>query len=140
MVMLIIDPPEAEVGEEYEGEIVSVASYGAFVNILPGRDGLLHVSKFHSSKRVGDVEKVVSVGDKLVVKVDSIEKGKVSLSPKEDLEIPEDAVSEGKSDSKRGKPSNDRGRNNRRNGSKPSGNGNQKRKRVSFEDEFEKGL
>ena len=140
MVMLIIDPPEAEVGEEYQGEIVSVASYGAFVNILPGRDGLLHVSKFHSSKRVGDVEKVVSVGDKLVVKVDSIEKGKVSLSPKEDLEIPEDAVSEGKSDSKRGKPSNDRGRNNRRNGSKPSGNGNQKRKRVSFEDEFEKGL
>ena len=72
--------------------------------------------------------------------MDSIEKGKVSLSPKEDLEIPEDAVSEGKSDSKRGKPSNDRGRNNRRNGSKPSGNGNQKRKRVSFEDEFEKGL
>jgi polyribonucleotide nucleotidyltransferase len=140
MVMLIIDPPEAEVGEEYEGEIVSVASYGAFVNILPGRDGLLHVSKFHSSKRVGDVEKVVSVGDKLVVKVDSIEKGKVSLSPKEDLEIPDDAVSEGKSDSKRGKPSNDRGRNNRRNSSKPSGNGNQKRKRVSFEDEFEKGL
>ena len=140
MVMLIIDPPEAEVGEEYEGEIVSVASYGAFVNILPGRDGLLHVSKFHSSKRVGDVEKVVSVGDKLVVKVDSIEKGKVSLSPKEDLEIPDDAVSDGKSDSKRGKPSNDRGRNNRRNGSKPSGNGNQKRKRVSFEDEFEKGL
>jgi polyribonucleotide nucleotidyltransferase len=140
MVMLIIDPPEAEVGEEYEGEIVSVASYGAFVNILPGRDGLLHVSKFHSSKRVGDVEKVVSVGDKLVVKVDSIEKGKVSLSPKEDLEIPEDAVSDGKSDSKRGKSSSDRGRNNRRNGSKPSGNGNQKRKRVSFEDEFEKGL
>jgi len=140
MVMLIIDPPEAEVGEEYEGEIVSVASYGAFVNILPGRDGLLHVSKFHSSKRVGDVEKVVSVGDKLVVKVDSIEKGKVSLSPKEDLEIPDDAVSDVKSDSKRGKSSSDRGRNNRRNGSKPSGNGNQKRKRVSFEDEFEKGL
>jgi polyribonucleotide nucleotidyltransferase len=140
MVMLIIDPPEAKVGEEYEGEIVSVASYGAFVNILPGRDGLLHVSKFHSSKRVGDVEKVVSVGDKLVVKVDSIEKGKVSLSPKEDLEIPDDAVSDGKSDSKRGKPSSDRGRNNRRNGSRPSGNGNQKRKRVSFEDEFEKGL
>lgn len=140
MVMLIIDPPEAEVGEEYEGEIVSVASYGAFVNILPGRDGLLHVSKFHSSKRVGDVEKVVSVGDKLVVKVDSIEKGKVSLSPKEDLEIPDDAVSDGKSDSKRGKSSSDRGRNNRRNGSKPSGNGKQKRKRVSFEDEFEKGL
>ena len=39
MVMMIIDPPEAEVGAEYDGEIVSVATYGAFVNILPGRDG-----------------------------------------------------------------------------------------------------
>ena len=51
MVMLIIDPPEAEVGAEYDGEVVSVATYGAFINILPGRDGLLHVSKFHSSKK-----------------------------------------------------------------------------------------
>ena len=47
MVMMIIDPPEAEVGAEYDGEIVSVATYGAFVNILPGRDGLLHLSLIH---------------------------------------------------------------------------------------------
>ena len=70
MVMLIIDPPEAEVGAEYDGEVVSVATYGAFVNILPGRDGLLHVSKFHSSKRVNNTEAVVSVGDKIKVNVD----------------------------------------------------------------------
>ena len=54
MVMLIIDPPEAEVGAEYDGEVVSVATYGAFINILPGRDGLLHVSRFHSSKRINN--------------------------------------------------------------------------------------
>ena len=65
MVMLIIDPPEAEVGAEYDGEVVSVATYGAFINILPGRDGLLHVSRFHSSKRVNNTEAVVSVGDKI---------------------------------------------------------------------------
>ncbi|MDC0076994.1 polyribonucleotide nucleotidyltransferase, partial [Acidimicrobiaceae bacterium] len=81
MVMLIIDPPEAEVGAEYDGEVVSVATYGAFINILPGRDGLLHVSKFHSSKRVNNTAAVVTVGDKIKVKVDSIENGKVSLSP-----------------------------------------------------------
>ena len=91
MVMLIIDPPEAEVGAEYDGEVVSVATYGAFINILPGRDGLLHVSRFHSSKRVNNTEAVVSVGDKIKVTVDSIENGKVSLSPVEDLEIPEEA-------------------------------------------------
>ena len=39
MVMLIIDPPEVEVDTDYDGEVVSVATYGAFINILPGRDG-----------------------------------------------------------------------------------------------------
>ena len=104
MVMMIIDPPEAEVGAEYDGEIVSVATYGAFVNILPGRDGLLHVSKFHSSKRVNNTEAVVSVGDKVKVKVDSIENGKVSLSPVEDLEVPDDAVGDGNNKSNDRRP------------------------------------
>ena len=104
MVMLIIDPPEAEVGAEYDGEVVSVATYGAFVNILPGRDGLLHVSKFHSTKRVNNTESVVTVGDKIKVKVDSIENGKVSLSPVEDLDVPDDAVSEGNNKSNDRRP------------------------------------
>ncbi len=141
MVMLIIDPPEAEVGVEYDGEVVSVAAYGAFINILPGRDGLLHVSKFHSSKRVNNTEAVVSVGDKIRVNVDSIENGKVSLSPVEDLEIPEEAEGGESNNSRDRKPS--RSRNGNRNGrdkksenrGKPSN-----RKRVSFEDDFEKGL
>ena len=141
MVMLIIDPPEAEVGAEYDGEVVSVATYGAFINILPGRDGLLHVSRFHSSKRVNNTEAVVSVGDKIKVTVDSIENGKVSLSPVEDLEIPEEAEGGDSKNSRDRKPS--RSRNGNRNGrDKKSDNGGKSsnRKRVSFEDEFEKGL
>ena len=142
MVMMIIDPPEAEVGAEYDGEIVSVATYGAFVNILPGRDGLLHVSKFHSSKRVNNTEAVVSVGDKVKVKVDSIENGKVSLSPVEDLEVPDDAVGDGnnKSNDRRSPRNKSNNRNNRGERKPKNGGKSSNRKRVSFEDEFEKGL
>ncbi len=141
MVMMIIDPPEAEVGAAYDGEVVSVATYGAFINILPGRDGLLHVSRFHSSKRVNNTEAVVSVGDKIKVTVDSIENGKVSLSPVEDLDIPEEAEGGDSKNSRDRKPS--RSRNGNRNGrDKKSENRGKSsnRKRVSFEDEFEKGL
>ena len=142
MVMMIIDPPEAEVGAEYDGEIVSVATYGAFVNILPGRDGLLHVSKFHSSKRVNNTEAVVSVGDKVKVKVDSIENGKVSLSPVEDLEVPDDAVGDGNSKSNDRRPPRNKSNNRNNRGERKPKNGGKSsnRKRVSFEDEFEKGL
>jgi len=141
MVMLIIDPPEAEVGAEYEGEVVSVATYGAFVNILPGRDGLLHVSKFHSSKRVNNTEAVVSIGDKIKVKVDSIENGKVSLSPVEDLEIPEEAEGGESKNSRDRKPSRSRNSNSNNRDKKPNNGGkSSNRKRVSFEDDFEKGL
>ena len=142
MVMMIIDPPEAEVGAEYDGEIVSVATYGAFVNILPGRDGLLHVSKFHSSKRVNNTEAVVSVGDKVKVKVDSIENGKVSLSPVEDLEVPDDAVGDGnnKSNDRRPPRNKSNNRNNRGERKPKNGGKSSNRKRVSFEDEFVMGL
>ena len=142
MVMLIIDPPEAEVGAEYDGEVVSVATYGAFVNILPGRDGLLHVSKFHSTKRVNNTEAIVKNGDKIKVKVDSIENGKVSLSPVEDLDIPDDAVGESKGKSGDRKPSRPRNnnRNNRSDKKTENNNKSYNRKIVSFEDEFEKGL
>ena len=142
MVMLIIDPPEAEVGAEYDGEVVSVATYGAFVNILPGRDGLLHVSKFHSTKRVNNTESVVTVGDKIKVKVDSIENGKVSLSPVEDLDVPDDAVSEGNNKSNDRRPPRNRSNNRNNSGERNSKNSGKSsnRKRVSFEDDFEKGL
>ncbi len=141
MVMMIIDPPEAEVGAEYDGEVVSVATYGAFINILPGRDGLLHVSRFHSSKRVNNTETVVSVGDKIKVTVDSIENGKVSLSPVEDLVIPEEAEGGDSKNSRDRKPSRSRNGNRNSRDKKLDNRGkSSNRKRVSFEDEFEKGL
>ena len=101
----------------------------------------MHVSRFHSSKRVNNTEAVVSVGDKIKVTVDSIENGKVSLSPVEDLDIPEEAEGGDSKNSRDRKPS--RSRNGNRNGrDKKSDNRGKSsnRKRVSFEDEFEKGL
>ena len=132
MVMAIIDPEEPEINQEYEGEVVSLAKYGAFINILPGRDGLMHISKFHSELRVGDPEKVLSAGDKINVVVDSIENGKVGLSPVNDLDIPEDAIEKRQSGSRDRKPRTSKPRRNN--------DGNKNRKRVSFEDEFEKGI
>ena len=141
MVMLIIDPPEVEIDTDYEGEVVSVATYGAFINILPGRDGLLHISKFHSEKRVKNPENVLNIGDKIKVHVDSIENGKVSLSLLEDLEIPEESIDSGGSN--RGNRDSRPRRNNRSDKgdrNTKSKNDSSKRKRVSFEDEFEKGI
>ncbi len=80
-IFLIVEPPEAEVGATYPGKVVNITKFGAFVNILPGRDGLLHISKVGGGKRVERVEDVLSLGQELEVKVDDIDpQGKVSLS------------------------------------------------------------
>jgi polyribonucleotide nucleotidyltransferase len=77
----ILDPPLAEVGATYEGKVVNITKFGAFVNILPGRDGLLHISKIGRGKRVERVEDVLELGQPVEVKVDDIDpQGKVSLS------------------------------------------------------------
>jgi polyribonucleotide nucleotidyltransferase len=80
-IELILDPPSAEVGAVYEGRVVNITKFGAFVNILPGRDGLIHISKLGQGKRIDRVEDVLSLGDELSVKVDDIDQnGKLSLS------------------------------------------------------------
>ncbi len=80
-IELILDPPRAEIGAIYKGRVVNVTKFGAFVNILPGRDGLLHISKLGQGKRVEKVEDVVDLGDEVEVRVDDIDQqGKVSLS------------------------------------------------------------
>ena len=66
-IMLIIDPPTANVGEVYTGKVVNITKFGAFVNILPGRDGLVHISKLGRGKRINRVEDVVDLGDEIVV-------------------------------------------------------------------------
>ncbi len=80
-IFLIVEPPEAEVGAAYSGKVVNITKFGAFVNILPGRDGLLHISKMGAGKRVERVEDVLTLGQEVEVKVDDIDpQGKVSLS------------------------------------------------------------
>src|SRR3954468_13436342 len=80
-IEMILDPPKAEVGAVYNGKVVNITKFGAFVNILPGRDGLVHISKLGRGKRVDRVEDVVNLGDDIEVRVDDIApQGKVSLS------------------------------------------------------------
>jgi polyribonucleotide nucleotidyltransferase len=60
---------------------VSITKFGAFVNILPGRDGLIHISKLGGGKRINNVEDVLSLGQEIEVRVEDIDdKGKVSLT------------------------------------------------------------
>ena len=77
IIDLIVNDPE--VGLETEGTVVRTASFGAFVEIAPGKDGMIHISKL-DKKRVEKVEDVVNVGDKVVVKVDGISEKGISLS------------------------------------------------------------
>ncbi|GHF89574.1 polyribonucleotide nucleotidyltransferase [Deinococcus ficus] len=70
---------EAKVGEEFHGTVVKTAAFGAFVNLFPGQDGMLHISQI-SEERVNAVEDVLKVGDKLHVKIVNIDdRGKIDL-------------------------------------------------------------
>jgi polyribonucleotide nucleotidyltransferase len=80
-VRLIINPPTAEVGAVYPGKVVNITKFGAFVNILPGRDGLLHISKMGGGKRIDKVEDIFELGADVEVRVDDVDpNGKISLS------------------------------------------------------------
>src|ERR671920_1786160 len=70
MIELILNPPEADIGGIYNGRVVNITKFGAFVNILPGRDGLLHISKMGGGKRINQVEDVLELGQEIDVKVD----------------------------------------------------------------------
>jgi polyribonucleotide nucleotidyltransferase len=96
--MLILEPPTAELGAIYTGRVVNITKFGAFVNILPGRDGLVHISKLGRGKRIDRVEDVLSLGDELSVRVDDIDNaGKLSLSivGEDDGEAPAEGSDEG---------------------------------------------
>ena len=74
---------DIEPGEVYMGKVVRITTFGAFVEILPGKDGLVHISKL-DKKRVDKVEDVVSIGDEILVKVTEIDKqGRINLSRKD---------------------------------------------------------
>ena len=77
-----------EVGEEYTGRVVGIQPFGAFVELLPGKDGLLHISRF-AQGRVEKIEDVLSIGDEVKVRVLEVdEKGKISLDRLDKPEVP----------------------------------------------------
>ncbi len=124
-IQLILNPPTAEVGEVYDGRVVNITKFGAFVNILPGRDGLLHISKMGGGKRIDKVEDVLDLGDEVQVRVDDVDpNGKVSLSPVNPL------GGDGSSNAGNG-GGEERG---------ARGNGGPSREEVSFEDAFDAEL
>jgi polyribonucleotide nucleotidyltransferase len=78
----IANPTLPKVGERFLGTVVKTTPFGAFVSLLPGRDGLVHISKLGAGKRIGKVEDVANVGDKMQVEITDIDaRGKISLVP-----------------------------------------------------------
>ena len=76
---------DVEVGKLYMGKVMRITNFGAFAEILPGKEGLIHISKL-SKERVRKVEDVVNVGDEILVKVTDIDKhGRINLSHKDAL-------------------------------------------------------
>ena len=85
MINAIANPTMPEKGERYLGTVVKITAFGAFVSLLPGKDGLLHISKLRplaGGARVENVEDVVSVGQKIQVEINEVDdRGKLSLIP-----------------------------------------------------------
>jgi polyribonucleotide nucleotidyltransferase len=120
-IRLILNPPTAEVGQTYQGRVVNITKFGAFVNILPGRDGLVHISKMGGGKRIERVEDVLELGQEIAVKVDDVDpNGKVSLTPVTPL-----SPADGGGSSAGATESSD------------AGDGGSGRESVSFEDAFD---
>ncbi len=87
----IANPRPITVGERFTGTVVNTTTFGAFVNLVPGRDGLIHISKLGRGKRLASVEEAVKVGQTIEVEVQDIDdRGKISLKPVgEEWAIPE---------------------------------------------------
>ena len=86
----IANPHVPEVGERFLGTVVKTTTFGAFVSLLPGKDGLLHVTqirKLHGGKRIENIDEVIHIGDKIQVEIREVDdRGKLSLVPVEVLE------------------------------------------------------
>ncbi len=81
----IVSPQLPQVGERYLGTVVKTTAFGAFVSLVPGKDGLVHISKLGKGKRLNKVEDAVNVGDKLQVEIAEVDsRGKISLVPVDD--------------------------------------------------------
>jgi polyribonucleotide nucleotidyltransferase len=95
MINAIANPQLPKIGERFLGTVVKTAAFGAFVSLVPGKDGLVHISKLGSGKRIGKVEDVAKVGDKMRVEVTDIDnRGKISLIPVQEEGAAGDAPAE----------------------------------------------
>ncbi len=140
MIEEIANPRPVLVGERYVGTVVKTTTFGAFVNLVPGRDGLVHISKLGKGKRLSSVEEAVREGDKLEVEVQEIDaQGKISLKPVgEGWAIPEGAEVPGGGDRGDRRPrersGGDRGDRGDRGGRGGSGGGEQRSRGRRFRD------
>ena len=81
-IRAIVFPPDVELGAVYTGKVVNITGFGAFVNILPGRDGLVHISKLGGGRRLDRVEEVLSLDDEITVRVEQVDgNNRISLLP-----------------------------------------------------------
>ena len=101
----IANPHMPEIGERFLGTVVKTTTFGAFVSLLPGKDGLLHITqirKLHGGRRIENIDDVIKVGDKIQVEIREIDdRGKLSLVP---VEVVEREAAE-KGDGEAGAPS-----------------------------------
>ncbi|WP_420626095.1 polyribonucleotide nucleotidyltransferase [Candidatus Poriferisodalis sp.] len=110
-IRLIVNPPTPDVGATYEGRVVNITKFGAFVNVLPGTDGLLHISKLGGRRRLNSVEEVLELGDVISVIVEEIDpNGKISLSPADPTQVGGSEGDAEGTDDDRPAPRRDRGR------------------------------
>ena len=129
MILGIVKEPE--VGETFDGEVVGIKDFGAFVKLTPGKDGLLHISRV-ANGRVGKVEDVLNLGD--IIKVEVLEvdpkTGKISLDRLDKPDAPESSASNGE---RRERGDRNGGRDNRpgRSGREGNGGGNRTPRRTS---------
>jgi polyribonucleotide nucleotidyltransferase len=117
MIDEIANPRPLSVGETFSGKVVKIATFGAFVNLVPGRDGLVHISKLGKGKRLSSVEESgLKEGDMLEVEIQDIDAmGKISLKPiGEEWAIPEGMEVESQPRERRPREGGDRDRRERR--------------------------
>jgi len=145
-ILAIVDPPKAELDAVYTGRVVNITKFGAFVNILPGRDGLVHISKLGGGKRINSVDDVLSLGEEIEVRVEEIDdKGKVSLVPAGDAPTRKESSGGSSSDGRERARRDDRPARSDRGSSGGGNSGNSGGSdndivEVSFEDNFDAEL
>ncbi|MGZ8571166.1 MAG: S1 RNA-binding domain-containing protein, partial [Actinomycetota bacterium] len=129
-------PRPVLVGETYEGTVVKTTTFGAFVNLVPGRDGLVHISKLGKGKRLASVEEAVREGDTLTVLVDDVDpQGKISLKPVgPEWDVPEGQAGDGGGSGGSGERRDRGGRDRERSSSGGGGGGSSQRHGKRFRD------